>query len=188
MDIGYGRVSTSDQDASAQGEALSRAGCERTYLDIASGAASSRPQLGLALDVLREGDRLVVTKLDRLGRSLKNLIELSALLDQRGVQLVVLDQKIDTSSPAGRMFFHVVGAIAEFERELISERTRDGLQAARSKGKVGGRPSALSSSQRRLVRDLYEASDGHGRRLHTVNHIAEEVGVSRATVYRALRE
>lgn len=188
VDIGYGRVSTSDQDASAQADALVAAGCSRVYLDKISGAVASRPQLDLALEALREGDRLVITKLDRLGRSLSNLIELSGLLDRRGVQLIVLSQQIDTSTPAGRMFFHMIGAIAEFERELISERTREGLAAARRKGRVGGRPSALSTSQIGLVKDLYEATDDEGRRLHTVEYIAAEVGVSRATVYRSLRD
>lgn len=180
-------MSTSDQNAEGQEDALRREGCERVYIDKASGALASRPQLDKALDVLREGDHLVVTKLDRLGRSLSHLVELLTRLDERGVQLIVLDQKIDTSTAAGRTFFYMIAAIAEFERELISERTRDGLRAARSRGKVGGRPSLLSASQKDLVRSLYQQVDENGRRVHTVNHIADEVSVSRATVYRVLK-
>lgn len=186
MDIGYGRVSTVDQKASAQIDGLRKFGCERIYVDKASGALASRPELDRALDALRPGDRLVITKLDRLGRSLHNLISLSAALDERGVQLLVLDQGIDTSTPAGRMYFHMIGAIAEFERALISERTKDGLQAARARGRKGGRPSALSSSQRRLAQSMYDEAGQDGRRRYTVAHIAEELGVSRATLYRTL--
>ena len=187
VDIGYGRVSTVDQKAHAQVEALERAGCERIYIDVLSGALASRPELAKALEALRAGDRLVVTKLDRLGRSLANLIELASTLAEREIRLIVLDQSIDTSTSAGRMFFHMLGAIAEFERDLISERTREGLEAARRRGKVGGRRPSLSDSQRRLAKELYEAVDDSGRRKHTVDFIARETGVSRATIYRSLR-
>lgn len=132
MRIGYGRVSTRDQHPEAQHDALTAAGCEQVFLHKASGKLASRPELDKALLVAnREGDQLVVTKLDRLGRSLEHLIELSNTLQTRGVDLVVLDQGIDTSTAVGRMFFQILGAMTEFEHALMSERTRDGLAAAR---------------------------------------------------------
>ncbi len=139
MRIGYGRVSTREQNPAAQHDALRAAGCDLVYLDRASGVLASRPELDKALlSANRAGDQLVVTKLDRLGRSLEHLIALSRGLQERGVDLVVLDQGIDTSTPVGRMFFQILGSIAEFEHALMSERTRDGLEAARARGRTGG--------------------------------------------------
>jgi DNA invertase Pin-like site-specific DNA recombinase len=133
MRIGYPRVSTRDQNANAQHDALTAAGCEQIFIDKASGKLARRPELDKALLVAgRCSDQLVITKLDRLGRSLEHLIELSGELQQRGVDLVVLDQSIDTSTALGRMFFQILGAIAEFEHALTSERTLDGLTAARA--------------------------------------------------------
>jgi len=130
MRIGYGRVSARDQHPEAQHDALTAAGCEQIFTDKASGKLASRPELDKALlSASRAGDQFVVTKLDRLGRSLEHLIQLSRELERRGVDLVVLDQGIDTSTAIGRMFFHILGAIAEFEHALMSERTRDGLAA-----------------------------------------------------------
>ena len=187
MRIGYGRVSTRDQHPGAQRDALAAAGCEQVFTDTASGKLARRPELDCALLVARPGDQLVITKLDRLGRSLEHLIELSHQLEDRGVDLVVLDQGIDTSTAVGRMFFHVLGAIAEFEHALMSERTRDGLAAARSRGRTGGQKPKLTVRQARIARDMYEEKGADGRRAYTVQQIADEFGVTRPTIYRHLR-
>ncbi|MEV6432432.1 recombinase family protein [Nocardia sp. NPDC051463] len=153
MRIGYGRVSTRDQHPEAQHDALTAAGCEEIFIDKASGKLASRPELSKALLVAnRPKDQLVVTKLDRLGRSLEHLIDLSKTLHDRGVDLVVLDQGIDTSTAVGRMFFQIPGSIAEFEHALMSERTRDGLAAARARGRTGGQKPKLGPRQVQLAR------------------------------------
>jgi DNA invertase Pin-like site-specific DNA recombinase len=128
----------------------------------------------------------VVTKLDRLGRSLENLIDVSKQLEVKSVDLVVLDQGIDTSTPVGKMFFHILGAIAEFEHALMSERTRDGLAAARARGRTGGQKPKLGPRQVRLARQMYEETGPDGKRAHTVAEIAAEFGVTRPTIYRHL--
>lgn len=187
MRIGYGRVSTRDQNPDAQHDALAQAGCEQIFVDKMSGKLARRPELDKALLVARRrGDQLVVTKLDRLGRSLEHLIELSAQLQQRGVDLVVLDQNIDTSTAMGRMFFHILGAVAEFEHALMSERTLDGLAAARSRGRTGGQKPKLTARQAMIAQQMYEETGPDGRRLHTVEQIAAEFGVTRPTIYRHL--
>ena len=137
-----------------------------------------------ALMVARRGDQLVVTKLDRLGRSLGHLIALAKQLDAAGVDLVVLDQGIDTSTPLGRMFFHILGAVAEFEHALMSERTRDGLEAARARGRTGGQKPKLTARQAKVAAAMYDEKGADGHRLHTVQQIADEFGVSRPTIYR----
>jgi DNA invertase Pin-like site-specific DNA recombinase len=147
--IGTARVSTRDQHPEAQEDALRAAGCGQIFIDRASGKLARRPGLDKALLVLRAGDQLVVTKLDRLGRSLEHLIALSRELQDRGVDLVVLDQGIDTSTAVGRMFFQILGAIAEFEHALMSERTVDGLEAARARGRTGGQKPKLGPRQAR---------------------------------------
>lgn len=186
MRIGYGRVSTRDQNPNAQHDALTAAGCEQIFIDKASGKLARRPELDKALLVTRPGDQLVVTKLDRLGRSLENLIDLSAQMQQRGVDLVVLDQNIDTSTAMGRMFFQILGSIAEFEHALMSERTLDGLAAARARGRTGGQKPKLTARQAKIAREMYEEAGPDGRRLHTVEQIAAEFGVTRPTIYRHL--
>lgn len=178
--LGYARVSTADQNLDRQLDALEVADCARVFSDRVSGKIAERPQLGQLLEYMREGDSVVVTKLDRLGRSLANLIELSALLESRGVGLRVLEQGIDTTTAVGRMFFHIIGAIAEFERELIVERTNDGLTAARARGRVGGRKRKLTAEKLATARKLYD------ERELTVQQIADVVGCSRATLYREL--
>ena len=180
MRIGVARVSTRDQHPEAQQDALTAAGCEQIFTDKASGKLARRPELDKALLVAREGDQLVVTKLDRLGRSLENLIELSKQLQERGVGLVVLDQGIDTSTAVGRMFFQILGAIAEFEHALMSERTMDGLEAARARGRTGGQKPKLGPRQVQLAREMYDSGE------LTVQQIADEFGVTRPTIYRRL--
>ncbi|MEV4183233.1 recombinase family protein [Streptosporangium canum] len=182
MRIGYGRVSTRDQHPEAQHDTLQAAGCDKIFIDKASGKLASRPELDKALLVARDGDQLAVTKLDRLGRS----IELSNQLQDRSVDLVVLDQGIDTSTPVGTMFFHILGAIAEFEHALMSERTRDGLAAARAHGRTGGQKPELGPRQVKLEKEMYDETGSDGKRRYTVQQIADEFGVTRPTIYRHL--
>lgn len=187
MRIGYGRVSTRDQHPDAQRDALTAARCEQIFLDKASGRLARRPELDKALlSANRAGDQLVVTKLDRLGRSLEHLIELSNLLHTRGIDLVVLDQGIDTSTAVGRMFFQILGAIAEFEHALMSERTIDGLAAARARGRTGGQKPKLGPRQVALARSMYDELGQDGKRKYTVAQIAAEFSVTRPTIYRHL--
>ena len=188
MRVGYGRVSTRDQNPDGQRDALAAAGCDELYIDKASGKLATRPELDKALIVAaRAGDQLVVTKLDRLGRSLEHLIALAGQLQDRGVDLVVLDQGIDTSTAVGRMFFQILGAIAEFEHALMSERTRDGLQAARARGRTGGQKPKLTPRQARIAQAMYDELGPDGKRAHTVQQIATEFGVARPTIYRHLQ-
>ncbi|TJZ95310.1 recombinase family protein [Actinacidiphila oryziradicis] len=172
--------------ASVCHNALKVAGCEKIFTDKASGKLARRPELDKALLVAREGDQLVVTKLDRLDRSLENLIELAKDLQARGVDLVVLDQGINTSTAVGRMFFQILGAVAEFEHALMSERTMDGLAAARARGRTGGQKPKLGPRQIRLAREMYDEVDTSGKQKWTVQQIADEFGVTRPTIYRHL--
>ncbi len=178
--LGYARVSTGDQSHDGQHDALAAAGCERVFSDTASGKLARRPQLDALLEYARAGDVVVITKLDRLGRSVAHLVELGALLQSRGIDLRVLHQGIDTTTPGGRLTFHILASIAEFERDLISERTRDGLAAARARGRKGGRRPALSPAKVAHARKLRDAGE------HTMSEIADLVGCSRATLYRVL--
>ncbi|GAA1106862.1 recombinase family protein [Pseudonocardia alni] len=178
--IGYARVSTADQSTDGQLDALDAAGCERVFTDYASGKLARRPQLDALLDYARPRDVIVITKLDRLGRSLRDLLALVANLDERDVDLKVLDQTIDTTGPAGKLTFAILGAVAEFERDLISERTRDGLAAARARGRKGGRRPVLSPAKITHARKLRDGGE------HTMTEIADLVGCSRATLYRVL--
>jgi len=185
--IGYLRVSTRDQNPDSQRDALAAAGCDKILVDRASGKLARRPELDKALLVARAGDHLVVTKLDRLGRSLEHLIALSKELQARDINLVVLDQGIDTSTAVGRMFFQILGAIAEFEHALMSERTRDGLEAARARGRTGGQRPKLTPRQAKIAQAMYDETGPDGRRAHTVQQIADEFGVTRPTIYRHLQ-
>ncbi len=179
MLIGYARVSTLDQDPALQVDALKAAGVGRIFIDHASGVATSRPEFDLMMDHLRIGDTLVVWRLDRLGRSMKHLIELVSKLEHREVGLRSLNEQIDTTTANGRLIFHVMAALAEFERGLLAERTQAGLQAARARGRIGGRPKALTPQAHETVIDLRDQG-------LKVSEIAETLRVSRATVYRAL--
>jgi DNA invertase Pin-like site-specific DNA recombinase len=178
--LGYARVSTTDQDASLQIDALNAAGCYRVFVDTMSGSLQHRLELDKLLDQLRPGDTLVVWRLDRLGRSIRHLIDQLHALAERGIGFRSLQETIDTTSPGGRLVFHVFAALAEFERDLIKERTNAGLAAARARGRTGGRPSRLSADQVRTARRLYEQQD------LTVAQIGDVLGVSRTTIYRAL--
>lgn len=178
MLIGYARVSTQDQNAELQRVALVNAGCDRTFEETASGAQRDRPELSAALDYMRRGDTLVVWKLDRLARSLRQLIETVERLEANGAHFRSLTESIDTSTPNGRLTFHIFGALAEFERELIRERTMAGLAAAKAQGRVGGRPRSLGESKHKAARAMLVAGD------LTVSEVAQQIGVSTATLYR----
>lgn len=180
MTFGYARVSTAGQDEALQLDALEQAGCDRIFTDHASGATSSRPALDELLGMVRSGDTLVIWRLDRLGRSLRHLLEVVGSLEQRGVALRSLTESIDTSSPAGRLVFHTFGALAEFERDLIRERTKAGLAAARARGRVGGRPTVWTPEKLNVARRMLDSGED-------VTTVATVLGVSRASVYRASR-
>jgi DNA invertase Pin-like site-specific DNA recombinase len=181
MLIGYARVSTHEQSLSLQLDALKKAGCRKVFDDKTSGARSERPGLKATLEYVREGDSLLVWRLDRLGRSLKGLIEITGSLEKRGVGFRSLQESIDTTTSGGRLIFHVFGALAEFERNLIRERTRAGLEAARARGRKGGRPRALDSKKTELAYRLYD------ERKYTVKEIGRILGISKPTLYAYLR-
>jgi DNA invertase Pin-like site-specific DNA recombinase len=179
MLIGYIRVSTQEQTADLQHDALREAGCERVFTDTVSGAKAERPGLDAALDQLREGDVLVVWRLDRLGRSLGHLIETITDLNRRVVGFRSLTEQIDTTTPSGKLIFHVFGALAEFERDLIRERTQAGLSAARSRGRVGGRPKALRDPKKlAMLQQLYADPN------NAIDDICRTMRISRTTLYR----
>lgn len=180
--VGYARVSTPDQSADLQIDALTAAGATRVFVETASGKTDSRHELARALDYLREGDVLVVWRLDRLGRSLRHLIDQVNALEARGIGFRSLTEAIDTTTAGGRLVFHVFGALGEFERELIVERTRAGLAAARARGRRGGRPKVMTPERITTARRLRE-EDGL-----TLDQIAATIGVSRASVVRALSD
>ncbi len=181
MNIGYARVSTFEQNLDLQQDALKQAGCDRIYLDKLSGSQAQRPGLEKVKEVLREGDTLVVWRLDRLGRSLKDLVEWVSYLEQHGIALRSLHEAIDTTTPSGKLTFHLFAALAEFERNLIRERTRAGLVAARARGKSGGRPRALKPDKRKLAVELYL------EKKLPVKAICEMMGVSKPTLYAYVR-
>ncbi len=177
--IGYSRISTADQTVDSQKDALQKAGVDSIYSDIYTGTKASRPELDRLKEQLRTGDTIVVTRLDRLGRSTKDLLNLVSELQENGVHLEVLEQSINTSTPEGKLFFTLVASFAEFEREIMRARTIDGLKAARARGKVGGRKSVMTNAKISTAKQMY--SDGK-----YVKEIAEVLGVSRPTIYRAI--
>ncbi len=186
MLVGYARVSTDDQTLDPQKDALLKTGCEKIFTDIASGAKTDRAGLSEALDFLRDGDTLVVWKLDRLGRSLKHLIETVNLLEEKKAGFKSLTENMDTTSPGGKLFFHVFGALAEFERALIRERTKAGLEAARARGRKGGRRKEIEKIDPRKItraKELYAQKD------MPVKEIMAIAGIkSRTTFYRYIPE
>ena len=179
MQIGYARVSTQDQDLRLQYDALKQAHCDKIYDDKASGAKASREGLIRALEILREGDCLVVWKLDRLGRSVKDLVTIVCDLEQRDVHFKSLTDQIDTSTTAGRFFFHIMASLAQMERDLTIERTKAGLEAARRQGRTGGRKRKMDDSKIAIAKRLLQ--DGMHRR-----EVAQNLGVSIPTLYRWL--
>ena len=179
MYVGYARVSTQDQTLDLQKDALEKIGCTKIFTDTASGAKEERKGLEEALAFLREGDTLVVWRLDRLGRSLKELIEIVKDLNTRNVEFQSITENIDTTTPGGKLVFHMFGALAEFERDIIRERTKAGLQAARARGRLGGRPKALNTPKKiAIAQSLYDDKN------HTIDEICKTLNISRATLYR----
>lgn len=181
MRIGYARVSTDDQTTRLQLDALEAAGCERTFSEQASGSSAERPVLANVLSHMKGGDTLVVWRLDRLGRSLPHLIEIVQKLEAAGVALKSLTEDIDTTTPNGRFVFQLFGALAQFERELIRERTVAGLAAARARGRKGGRPPKLSAEKLRVAQRLLKDPES------TVSEVARTLGVHRSTLHKALQ-
>jgi len=182
MYIGYSRVSTSDQNPDLQLDALKKEECHQIFSDTASGARTDRPGLDEALAFLRGGDTLVVWKLDRLGRSLKHLIEVINTLKERGIYFKSIQESIDTSTSGGKLIFHVFGALAEFERDIIRERTMAGLKAARARGRKGGRPRLMDDKKIAMAKSLM------ADKTNTVNQVCKTLGVSRSTLYRYLQK
>jgi DNA invertase Pin-like site-specific DNA recombinase len=180
--IGYARVSTRDQHEESQLDLLEAAGCERVFTDKASGKLASRPQWDECLAYLRKGDTLAITRLSRAARSVRNLTEVAAHLSERGIDLLVLQQHIDTRTPAGRLTFHILAAVDEFHADLISEGTIEGLASARARGRKGGRPSKITPAKLATARKLLDSGE------HTAKEVADIVGVGRSTLYRALSE
>lgn len=178
MLIGYARVSTDDQNLNLQHDALKNAGCEKFFEDKITGSKIDRPGLDAAIEYAREGDVIIVWRLDRLSRSLKDLIEVVSDLESKGIGLKSVHESIDTTSSSGKLIFHIFGALAEFERNLIRERTHAGLKAARARGKMGGRPKKLNPEKAKLAQDLYN------EKTRTIKQICELVGVSKPTLYK----
>jgi DNA invertase Pin-like site-specific DNA recombinase len=183
MKIGYVRVSKQEQHEGLQIDALKEAGCEKWFVDKITGSKAERKGLSEALAYLRPGDTFVVWKLDRAGRSLPYLIELLKGLQGRGIEFVSITEQIDTTTPGGKLNFHLMGALAEFERDLIRERTNAGLAAAKARGRVGGRPRKLKTNGKvALARQMFAAQS------HLLPEICAALGISRATLYRYVKE
>ena len=177
MLIGYARISTLSQNLDLQKDALEKAGCKKIYVEQMSGSSRIRPELEKTLEMLRNGDTLVVWRLDRLGRSLKHLIELISKLEQREIGFKSLMESMDTTTSGGKLIFHIFGALAEFEHNLIKERTSAGLAAARARGRNGGRPLKLDEKKRELAIKLYN------ERERSIKEICQIMGISRPTLY-----
>ncbi len=178
MKIGYARVSTLEQNLDLQVDALQREGCKKIISDKISGSVAERDGLLKLKEDLREGDTLVVWRLDRLGRSLKDLIRWVEWFEEKGIIFKSLQESIDTATSTGKLIFHIFGALSEFERNLICERSRAGVEAARSRGRQGGRPLKLKAEKRQLSVDLYKAQK------HSIKQICEMVGISKPTLYK----
>jgi DNA invertase Pin-like site-specific DNA recombinase len=184
MKIGYARVSTKEQSLNLQEDALQKEGCTKIYSEQISGAKSERPKLKEMIGQLRKGDVIVVWKLDRLGRSLRDLVNLVAQFQDLDVGFKSLQDNIDTTTPAGKLTFHLFAALAEFERDIISSRTKAGLEAARARGRSGGRPKGLSKKAQdkaRLAESLYKEKE------RSIAEICDHLGISKPTLYRYLR-
>ncbi|WP_423230767.1 recombinase family protein [Clostridium botulinum] len=182
MLIGYARVSTQDQNLELQKDALKKSGCGKIFTDIASGIKTERNGLKEALAYLREEDILVVWKLDRLGRSLKHLIEVVNDLSEKNIGFQSLQEDIDTTTSGGKLIFHIFASLAEFERDIIRERTNAGLKAARARGRVGGRPKVMDSKKISMAKALHNDTN------NSIKDICKTLNISRATLYRYLKE
>lgn len=181
MIVGYARVSSTDQTPQLQIDALKAAKCKRIFEEKKSGRSMNRPELLRCLDTLREGDTLVIWKLDRLGRSVRDLIEIVSRLKKDGIQFISLTEQIDTSSASGKLIFHVFSALAEFERNVNSERTRAGLAAARARGRLGGRKKKTTTQQDKLLRELWSGGNA------TAAEIASQFNISLPTFFRRVK-
>ena len=181
MLIGYARVSTHEQSLEPQLKALKEAGCEELFEEIASGAKTTRPKLEEALKYSRKGDTIVVWKLDRLGRSLKHLIETLQILERKEVEFKSLTEGMDTKTPGGRLLFNIFGAVAEFEKDLIKERTEAGLRAARTRGRKGGRPKKMDPQRIEIAKNLHKTNT-------PIDEICRTLEISKSTLYRCLKE
>ena len=181
MFIGYARVSTTEQILDLQNDALEKLGCHKIFTDIISSAKPERPGLTEALAYVRPGDTLVVWRLDRLGRSLKELIDIVKDLNYRNIDFKSLTEHIDTTTSGGKLIFHIFGALAEFERDIIRERTKAGLAAAKARGRKGGQPKALNSKQVAIAQQLYDD------KTHTISDICKTLNISRSTLYRYIQ-
>jgi len=182
MKIGYARVSTHDQNLDLQKDALEKAGCEKIFVDEISGTVAKREGLEKAKEILRKVDMLIVWRLDRLGRSIRDLIDWVTLLEEEGIGFKSLQESIDTTTSSGKLVFHIFAALAEFERNLIRERTNAGLASARARGKLGGRKKSLSIKERKRAVEM------HKRKNHTVQHICEMMNITKPTLYAYIRE
>jgi DNA invertase Pin-like site-specific DNA recombinase len=182
MKIGYARVSTLEQNTELQIKELKQAGCKKVFKDQVSGVKADRPGLKAALEYVRPGDSLVVWKLDRLGRNLKHLIEVVEDLEQRGIGFISLTEGFDTSTNGGKMVFQIFGALAQFERNLIRERTMAGLAAARARGRKGGKKPKLNAAQVETMKKMYDS------RKHSISEICEIMKISKPTLYKYLRQ
>lgn len=181
MLIGYARVSTQDQNINLQKDALEKAGCEAIYCEVSSGSKADRPELKKAISYAREGDTLVVWKLDRLGRSIQHLIDLVNQLQERKIGFKSLQENIDTTTSGGKLIFHIFSALAEFERDIIRERTKAGLQAARARGRKGGRPKGLDVKKIKLAKKLHKDKN------YTIKEICETLNISKSSLYNYLK-
>lgn len=181
MRFGYARVSTTDQELAAQIDALKAANCDEIIQEKVSSRAALRPELDRLLDKVRNGDQMVIYRLDKLGRSLTHLVSLVETFSQQGVELISLKEKIDTSNANGKLTFHLFATLAQFERDLISERTKSGLAAARARGRVGGRPSSLTKEQILIVKAALSNPKVQ------VKEVAKKLGTSQSTLYRYLK-
>lgn len=182
MKIGYARVSTSDQNLDLQKDALEKAGCKKIFVDEISGTVAKREGLEKAKEVLREGDVLIVWRLDRLGRSIRDLIDWVNHLEEEGIGFKSLQESIDTTTSSGKLVFHIFAALAEFERNLIRQRTNAGLVAARARGRLGGRKKSLNAKERKRAVEMYQ------RKNQTVKQICEMMNITKPTLYAYIRE
>ncbi|MDB2550535.1 recombinase family protein [Rickettsiales bacterium] len=182
MKIGYARVSTIDQNLDLQIDSLKKAGCQKIITDKISGSLQNRIGLEELLNTIRKNDEVIVWRLDRLGRSLKHLIELITIFNNKEVFFTSITESINTKSSSGKLIFHIFASLSEFERNLISERTKSGLQSARARGKLGGRPKKAPKEKRQLAKDLYDSKK------YSLAKICNIIGISKPTLYKYIRE